>query len=202
MLTLARISPTARWGTAALFVALASVAVACSAPGFDDYEPEIKPPPRDPLLPGDTRGAELPAGSSSGGESSSSGSSGASSSSGGSSGSSGASGGDAGAPDAAADAKPPPSTGRWVQVDGAECVSHCASLGMTNVPSVEGASCTSGENIPQSALDAGITYNKCYPNCSAHLAGQSPKSVGGRCYADGQKRDDDASDRTRGCFCK
>jgi hypothetical protein len=186
---------------AALFAALAVIggasSLACSYPGLDDLEgPSVKAPSRDEMPATDereTKSGTLPDTTGGGGDSS---------------------GADAGSPSApsrpddagapppdASPPPPPPKTGAWVAVDGQDCAAVCENRGETNVPSPEGAACTSGENIPQSALAAGITYNKCYPSCNAHLAGPSPKSVGGRCYADGQKRDNDASDTTRGCFC-
>jgi hypothetical protein len=190
MPSLARIVPpsSGSWGiarTVSVACALAC-AVACAAPGLDELDdPGIQPPPRGES----TTGAKLPPSSTGDTES-------------GGAGNGGGGAGDAGASKPPPDAAAPPSAGAWIAVNGEECVSFCASRGKTNVPSVEGASCTSGENIPQSALAAGITYNKCYPNCNAHLAGPNPKSDGSKCYADGQKKDGDSSDTTRGCFCK
>jgi hypothetical protein len=110
---------------------------------------------------------------------------------------------DAGAMQQSGDAGPNgPPPGRWFQANGQDCVTDCAGRGATNVPSPEGAKCTFGENIPQSALTAGITYDECFPSCNAHLAGANASSVGKYCYAAGQKQDDDSSDVTRGCFCR
>ncbi len=115
---------------------------------------------------------------------------------------------DAGAPDVV-DAAPadvvveaePPDIGNWYQANEEDCGPFCEGLGKKNVASPEGAKCTSGENIPQSALDAKIQYDVCWPDCTAHV-GKNPKSYGRDCYADGQNRDGDKSDETRGCFCK
>jgi len=100
------------------------------------------------------------------------------------------------------DAAPPPSTAKWFQANGQDCVAFCAGGGSVNVASPDGAKCTSGENIPQSAVTAGITYDKCFPNCNPHVAGSNPHSDKGECYADGQKHDGDSTDKTRGCFCQ
>ncbi len=199
MPSLARIVPPGpgSWGIArSLSIACAIVcAAACSAPGLGELdEPGVQPPPRE-----ETTGAKLPPPST--GDTNDSDGNGNGNGNG-----AGTGGGDGGASDSGAstapDAGTPPSMGAWIAVNGEECVSFCASRGLTNVASVEGARCTSGENIPASALAAGITYNKCYPNCNAHLAGPNPKSDGSKCYADGQKKDGDSSDTTRGCFCK
>lgn len=99
----------------------------------------------------------------------------------------------------AVDAAPP--TGKWLAAVGQDCASFCSQRGATNVASPDGAKCTSGENIPNSALTGGITYDKCFPSCNAHVSGTSPRSFGKNCYADGQKQDGDDTDVTRGCFC-
>lgn len=104
------------------------------------------------------------------------------------------------------DAAPPidaaPKPGTWLQANGQDCGPFCSSRGQTNIASPEGAKCTSGENIPASALAAGIMYDKCFPSCNAHLSGQNPMSYGKNCYASGQNKDGDSSDVTRGCFCR
>ena len=51
-------------------------------------------------------------------------------------------------------------------------------------------------------MTAGITYDKCFPNCNPHLAGNNPQSAKDECYADGQKDDGDTTDKTRGCYCQ
>lgn len=108
---------------------------------------------------------------------------------------------DAGPTDAGpVDAGPPP--GQWFQANGQDCSTFCGTKGLANVASPDGAKCTSGENIPSSAVTAKISYAQCFPSCAAHVAGPNPKSVGGNCYADGQKQDGDGSDATRGCFCR
>ena len=100
----------------------------------------------------------------------------------------------------AVDAAPP---GKWFQANGQNCVTFCSGRGMTNVPSTEGAKCTSGENIPASAIAAGITYGACFPaGCMGHLGPIPASSSGSNCYATGQNQDNDPSDVTRGCFCR
>jgi hypothetical protein len=102
----------------------------------------------------------------------------------------------------AADAQP--DVGAWFQSIGVDCATFCSGRGATNVPSPDSANakCTSGENIPASAIAAKITYDKCFPSCNAHLSGTNPVSFGKNCYASGQKQDGDPSDITRGCFCR
>ncbi len=104
------------------------------------------------------------------------------------------------AADAGTEAGPSTPTGKWYQANNLECTAFCAEKGLANVPSPEGAKCTSGENIPQSAIGV-IDYNNCYPNCNAHLH-PNARSYEDECYGDGQKQDGDGSDRTRGCFCQ
>jgi len=117
---------------------------------------------------------------------------------------------DAGAPDVVIDSgiadvvteeAAPPDIGKWYQANNVDCGPFCNAKGMKNVPSPEGPKCTSGENIPQSALDAKIQYVECWPACNVHF-GPTAKSDQGDCYADGQNHDGDPSDETRGCFCK
>jgi len=93
--------------------------------------------------------------------------------------------------------------GQWVQVDRKVCSTECSNRGLENRTSPEGAFCAAGENIPTSSLGSHgtISYTHgCWPNCSAHV-GNTPTSVGGMCYSAGQKRDNDRTDRTVGCFC-
>jgi len=93
-------------------------------------------------------------------------------------------------------------TGSWVQANSKNCPDHCTSLGMSNVPSPEGARCMSGEVRPQSGIDDGITFTY---GCTSSCASQAPpidaSSVAKYCYRTGQKQDDDSTDLTVGCFC-
>ena len=92
--------------------------------------------------------------------------------------------------------------GSWYPAKMKECSKFCDKKGMDNVPSPDGAYCASGENKPASALAAGIDFLfGCWPNCSAGLRGPAPKSKGPFCYAQGQKKDNDKTDRTVACFC-
>jgi len=90
--------------------------------------------------------------------------------------------------------------GQWVQTNGGECNSVCASAGMRSALSREGAQCVSGENRAASAVGIIAFQNGCWPNCSP----QSPNvavSAGRMCYSPGQKRDNDRTDVTMGCYC-
>lgn len=90
--------------------------------------------------------------------------------------------------------------GRWIPTNGGECNAVCAGAGMRSSLSREGAQCVSGENRAASAVGVIAFQNGCWPNCSP----QSPSaavSVGRMCYSPGQKRDNDRTDVTMGCFC-
>jgi len=97
-------------------------------------------------------------------------------------------------------------TSGWVSVaktaTNKECVSFCAGIGLTNIPSPspEKARCASGEQRPPSAIGTVTFSYGCWPNCNP---GNSPDtaSVGNRCYSPGQVRDNDVTDTTVGCFC-
>lgn len=179
----------ARSRTLALALALvAAIASACSAPTIATFEEQIVVPervstdaPGTTPAPGDDDTSGTPT----------------------SSDTTGAPAGTPTAPPSSPPTPPPPPAGAWMQANGQECGAFCSGLGKANVTSADGAKCTSGENIPASAVAAGITYDQCYPSCNAHVADDgSPVSVGKYCYSTGQKHDDDASDVTRGCFCK
>lgn len=170
------------------FVLLATAvsAAACAAPSIDSIEDEIVVPKRASGGGNDSETA-TPAPANTGSTKSAD--------------TTGAPSGSASTP--SAPPPPPPAVGKWMQANGQDCVAFCTQAGKTNVASAEGAKCTSGENIPASAIAAGITYSSCFPNCNAHLASNgSPISDGKYCYSTGQKHDDDSSDVTRGCFCK
>lgn len=109
-------------------------------------------------------------------------------------------------PDAfVADTLPPTpdmDTGRWYQVDKANCPTYCAGLGKSNEQSVDGGRCMSGEARPKSAIDQGLTFTYgCSSACFAQ-SGITTTSYGKYCYRPGQKQDDDDTDYTVGCFCR
>jgi hypothetical protein len=171
-----------------VLLATAVSAAACAAPSIDSIEDEIVVPKR---VSGGTDTDTDTTGSGSGTNTGSTKSADTT----------GAPTGSASTP--SAPPPPPPAVGKWMQANGQDCVAFCTQAGKTNVASAEGAKCTSGENIPASAIAAGITYSSCFPSCNAHLASNgSPISDGKYCYSTGQKHDDDSSDVTRGCFCK
>lgn len=89
--------------------------------------------------------------------------------------------------------------GSWLQADGQECTSFCRSRGMQSTLSPEGAQCTSGENQVNSAIGQ-IVYS--YGTWGG-VAPSVPATSSGRfCYKPGQKRDNDRTDITVGCFCQ
>ena len=92
--------------------------------------------------------------------------------------------------------------GSWYNAPWQECSSFCRVIGGVNTPSPDGFSCTSGEERPQSALGV-VNYapTGCWHNCRYPEGRRGASSVGHRCYAPGQKRDNDRTDVTVGCFC-
>ena len=90
--------------------------------------------------------------------------------------------------------------GNWFQANNQECVSFCRAQGMTNAFSPEGALCVSGEAQARSAVGKiAYSYGTWGGGPQPALASQSS---GGYCYTPGQKRDNDRTDRTVGCFCR
>lgn len=90
--------------------------------------------------------------------------------------------------------------GGWFQADAQECVSFCRARGMMNAISPDGAQCVSGEAQAQSAVGR-IVYS--YGTWGAVPVGMtSTQSSGPYCYKPGQKKDNDRSDITVGCFCR
>lgn len=168
-------------------LATAVSAAACAAPSIDQIDDEIVVPKRvSGGTDDDAEGTPAPSGGTNTGSTKSADTTGAPTST-----------------SSAPSTPPPPPVGKWMQANGLECSAFCAQAGKTNVASADGAKCTSGENIPASAIAGGITYDKCFPSCNAHVSNNgSPVSVGKYCYSNGQKHDDDSSDVTRGCFCK
>lgn len=95
-----------------------------------------------------------------------------------------------------------PGTAQWTNAVGQDCNSVCRGLGGYNVPSPDGFSCTSGEARPASAIGR-INYapTGCWHNCAEPEGLPGAVSIDGRCYSPGQKRDNDRTDTTLGCFC-
>ena len=93
-------------------------------------------------------------------------------------------------------------SGGWYNAPWQECSSYCRAIAAVNVPSPDGFSCTSGEERPRSAIGV-INYapTGCWHNCRSPEGRRGAISVGHRCYAPGQKRDNDRTDTTVGCFC-
>ena len=92
---------------------------------------------------------------------------------------------------------------KWHNAHGQDCSTFCRGLGGVNVNSPDGFACTSGEVRPLSAIQAGVDYSPtgCWRDCRSPMGGAGAASVGGRCYSPGQKRDNDGTDVTVGCFC-
>lgn len=89
----------------------------------------------------------------------------------------------------------------WYPTNGQSCQAVCSAQRLTSSRSPEGAECVSGENKAPSA-EGTISYvHGCWPNCNPYLFGQTT-SYGAFCYAPNQKRDNDRTDITVGCFCK
>jgi hypothetical protein len=103
-------------------------------------------------------------------------------------------------PDLATDAP----IGRWVATDGVDCTVRCAQLGGLNLPSVpEEAYCMSGEVRVASGIAAGIPFpHGCPSGCVPATGLIRSQSHGKFCYRPGQKKDNDKTDITVGCFCR
>lgn len=82
------------------------------------------------------------------------------------------------------------------------CSNFCADRGMTNIRSRDGSFCASGESLPESALGFLTQHYGCWGGGCDQKHGYSRTiSVGHRCYGEGQKRDNDSTDTTVGCYC-
>ena len=92
--------------------------------------------------------------------------------------------------------------GMWYNAPGQECSSFCRAIASASVPSPDGFRCTSGEERPWSAIGV-VNYapTGCWHDCRFPEGRPGAVSVGSRCYAPGQKRDNDRTDTTVGCFC-
>lgn len=95
-----------------------------------------------------------------------------------------------------------PGIARWYNAPALDCPTFCAARGAVNVPSPEGFRCTSGEERPSSAIGV-VDYSPtgCWHSCASPEGTPGAVSVGPRCYAPGQKRDNDSTDTTLGCYC-
>jgi len=94
---------------------------------------------------------------------------------------------------------PPPApvpTARWIQTNKQSCSSVCSNAGLRSIADSAGNFCASGENRPVSAT--GISYSYGTWGGSGSSGGQSQ---GARCYRPGQKKDNDETDFTVGCYC-
>lgn len=95
-----------------------------------------------------------------------------------------------------------PGTAQWNNVVGQDCNSFCRSVGGYNVPSPEGFSCVSGEARPLSAIGKiDFSPTGCWHDCAQPEGLPGAVSIDGRCYSPGQRRDNDRTDTTLGCFC-
>jgi hypothetical protein len=92
--------------------------------------------------------------------------------------------------------------GAWYNAPSQECGSFCRAIASVNIPSPDGFNCTSGEERPQSAIGVvNFAPTGCWHDCREPEGRPGATSVGPRCYAPGQKRDNDRTDITLGCFC-
>ena len=98
----------------------------------------------------------------------------------------------------------------WMQSASAvqvSCNNLCLAVGGTPGVASGGAQCLSGESRPASALTALGSGNPpfhwgCWPGGSCPTANVTANTaVGVMCYASGQRRDNDTTDRTVGCYC-
>lgn len=93
-------------------------------------------------------------------------------------------------------------SGAWYNAPFQECSYFCRSIGGFNSLSPDGFGCTSGEERPQSAIGIiNYTPTGCWHDCRFPEGRPGAISIGYRCYAPGQKRDNDRTDMTVGCFC-
>ena len=92
---------------------------------------------------------------------------------------------------------------RWVGTNGGNCITLCSQQNLISKPSPEGAYCSSGEVIPNSARGV-INYARgCRPNrsCIAQGPVKGATSQAQFCYGPGQVKNREASDITMGCYC-
>lgn len=94
------------------------------------------------------------------------------------------------------------SPGRWVQAPkvGGNCANVCRGAGLRLGRDSGGAVCASGEARPSSVIGRATFAHGCWGSCTS--MGTIPTSEQGPfCYAPGQKKDADRTDRTVACYC-
>ena len=93
-------------------------------------------------------------------------------------------------------------TPRWVATRGEACSTVCSREGLFSRLSPEGSYCTSGEQIPPSAVRKVPYVYGCWPFRDCRSQGtRSTVQVGQHCYGAGQRRDKGRTDITVGCYC-
>jgi hypothetical protein len=92
---------------------------------------------------------------------------------------------------------------RWVGTNGGNCITLCSQQNLISKPSPEGAYCSSGEVIPNSARGVVNYARGCRPNrtCLAQGRVNGATSQAQFCYGPGQAKNREASDITMGCYC-
>lgn len=97
-----------------------------------------------------------------------------------------------------------PGSSQWHNAFRQNCQTFCSGIRGENVASPDGFWCTSGENRPWSAINAKVDYSPtgCWHPCGQPEGSRGAVSVGDRCYSPTQKRDNDRTDLTVGCFCQ
>ncbi len=95
-----------------------------------------------------------------------------------------------------------PGSATWYSAAGQYCPTFCASIGGVNTPSPDGFSCVSGEVRGWSAIGVvNFAPTGCWHDCRFPEGRTGSVRVGYRCYSPGQKRDNDRTDITVGCYC-
>lgn len=96
--------------------------------------------------------------------------------------------------------------GKWYQAKAESCTTLCTAKGLKSAPE-PGTQifCISGEMRPENAIKAGIVFTfgawrDASPVPNSQYAG-GLKSEGIYCWSPGQKRDNDKTDKTVGCYC-
>ena len=93
--------------------------------------------------------------------------------------------------------------GGWFNAFRLDCSTFCTGLGKKSAPSPEGFSCASGEERPVSSIGVvDFSPSGCWHSCALPEGAAGSASVGFRCYHPSQKRDNDRTDQTTGCYCK
>ena len=91
---------------------------------------------------------------------------------------------------------------RWVGTNGGVCSQVCSTVGLFSKLSPEGSYCTSGEQIPASAVGRISFQYGCWPSKTCRAQGsRSTLSIGRFCYGASQRRDNGRTDVTMGCYC-